>query len=309
MPWFRVDDRLPDHRKARKAGTAAMGLWLLAGAWSAGNLTDGWVPRDVVKRYGTLKQAERLEAAGLWVPGDVDGIDGWWFHQWSEHQPTRAQVEQKRKAATERQQRWRETAAKKLVRDPNAIPGVSRTNFAQGQNNETTPVFDETPGRERASRIYNGVSHGVSHAAPDPTRTYEEDTPSGVSLPRTPARTTARDIAKTAHSPEAHRLVEQYAQTCNRRPPTVVLTALALEVDALLAEQWTPDELAPVLAAWGAKGLHTKTLPSVAHEVTNRAPNGHIAPQVSPTDVNIAAFLSRGNTQTPSLRALPGGNA
>lgn len=27
MPWFKVDDRLHDHFKARQAGKAAMGVW------------------------------------------------------------------------------------------------------------------------------------------------------------------------------------------------------------------------------------------------------------------------------------------
>lgn len=139
MTWFRVDDRLPDHRKARKAGTAAMGLWVLSGAWSSGHLTDGWVPEEVALRYGTKRQAERLVAAGLWFEATVDGEPGWVFHQWTEHQPTREQVQQRRKNAAERQANWRSKR-------------------------------EEPAGQSVVSRRDSSVSNGVSHAAPVPTR-------------------------------------------------------------------------------------------------------------------------------------------
>lgn len=144
MTWFRVDDLLPDHRKVRKAGTSAMGLWVLAGAWSAGHLTDGWVPTEVALRYGTARQAERLEAAGLWHARSSDGEDGWVFHQWTDHQPTREQVELRRKNAADRQANWR-------------------------KKNQ------ETPDESTVSRRDERVSDGVSNAAPVPTRPDPEE--------------------------------------------------------------------------------------------------------------------------------------
>lgn len=139
MTWFRVDDLLPDHRKVRKAGTSAMGLWVLAGAWSAGHLTDGWVPVEVALRYGTQRQAERLEESGLWHAGTHDGELGWFFHQWTDHQPTREQVEMRRKNAAERQANWRKKK-------------------------------QDDAGEEALSRVDMGVSHVVSNAAPVPAR-------------------------------------------------------------------------------------------------------------------------------------------
>jgi hypothetical protein len=144
MTWFRVDDHLSDHRKVRKAGTSAMGLWVLAGSWSAAHLTDGWVPREVALRYGTERQAERLTSSGLWAAGDVDGEPGWFFHQWIDHQPTREQVELRRKNAAERQAAWR------------------------ANNNKGAGSDDE-------SHRDTGVSNDVSNAAPDPTRPVPKD--------------------------------------------------------------------------------------------------------------------------------------
>lgn len=167
MTWFRVDDRLPDHRKTRKAGTAAMGLWVLAGAWSSGHLTDGWVPREVAMRYGNGRLAERLVTAGLWVAGELDGEPGWWFHEWTEHQPTRDQVQRRRKADAKRQ------AKRRQVED---------------SRHESTPVDSlwtdgDLAGSGSVSRRDSRVTHGVSHGAPDPTRPVPTSPNGEVSAP------------------------------------------------------------------------------------------------------------------------------
>lgn len=92
MPWFKVDDKLHDHRKARAAGPTAMGVWLLAGSWSADNLTDGFIPAAVVRRWGRPRDATRLVEVGLWEVAVQDGEEGWQFHEWAERQPSRAET-------------------------------------------------------------------------------------------------------------------------------------------------------------------------------------------------------------------------
>jgi hypothetical protein len=278
MVWFRVDDRLPDHHKVRKAGTAAMGLWLLAGAWAAGNLTDGWVPLEVARRYGTKRQADRLEEAGLWVAGVRAGEPGWNFHDWTEHQPTREMVQKRRQNATERQTKWRKSQ-------------------------------EQTTGHKPVSRVDKSVGHAVSHAAPDPTRT-KKNTPTAVdhvTTDRASARNLAAALSSKGHTPAAHNLVETYADTRRKRPPATVRNELAVQVDALLAEDWTTTEIAQALAAWGDKGLDARKLPSVANEIANRAPDRGQTPRPNATDAFAAQFLNGGNHHQPELRALPGG--
>lgn len=87
MPWFKVDDKLHDHRKARKAGRSAMGVWVLAGSWCMASESDGFVPASVLARWGTKRDAERLVAVGLWYPDEQDDEDGWRFHDWLSYQP------------------------------------------------------------------------------------------------------------------------------------------------------------------------------------------------------------------------------
>lgn len=99
MPWFKVDDGFHGHPKVVTLSTSAVGLWLLAGTWSAQYLTDGKVPSGTVARLGgSVEAADELVAAGLWesAPG------GYLFHEWAEYQPTKAVVEAERSAARER---------------------------------------------------------------------------------------------------------------------------------------------------------------------------------------------------------------
>lgn len=103
MPWFKVDDNLAFHAKTMQAGNSAMGLWVRAGSWSAHQLTDGFIPDHIATTLGTRAQAKKLVAAHLWetVPG------GFRFHEWTDRQPSRSEVEAERHANRERMRRAR----------------------------------------------------------------------------------------------------------------------------------------------------------------------------------------------------------
>jgi hypothetical protein len=109
MVWFYVDDVLPFHERVLRAGNAAMGLWVRAGAWSSGQLTDGRIPAEVARQMGTAAEIRRLVDVGLWVSED----GGYRFHAWAEdgtgqkRQPTKAEVEEKRRKERERKAAYR----------------------------------------------------------------------------------------------------------------------------------------------------------------------------------------------------------
>ena len=127
MPWFMVDDKLHSHKKRLRAGIEAMGLWVVAGSWSADQLADGFVP-DYVAR-GLDPKAERhaasLVSAGLWEVAEKDGERGWQFHEWLQRQPSRKEVEAKRAAATEKKRKQRRSAAGQFDTSPGLSPGES----------------------------------------------------------------------------------------------------------------------------------------------------------------------------------------
>lgn len=145
MTWFKVDDTLGSHPKARAAGLAAMGLWVVAGAWSSQHLTEGFVPGWYVKSWPSgHKRAADLVESGLWIEAD----SGYRFHQWEERQPTKEQVESERAAARERQRKHRE-----LKRDAAVSHGVT-----DGVTNGTPTRPDRsssgtTSGAKRATRM------------------------------------------------------------------------------------------------------------------------------------------------------------
>ena len=106
MSWFKVDDGIHDHPKTEHLSLAAVGLWTLAGAYCSRHLTDGAISANRVGKLGGDDDLVReLLDAGLWR---VEGRS-YIFHDWHDYNPPRAEVEQKRAAATERQRKWRQS--------------------------------------------------------------------------------------------------------------------------------------------------------------------------------------------------------
>lgn len=111
--WFKVDDKLHDHRKARGVDTAAMGLWVLAGSWCGDNGTDGFVPESIPVRWSRSfrRLAGQLVGAGLWETCEQAGEAGWRFVNWPEWQPKRTEVQEPLERV-----RWRRKQALKKNR-------------------------------------------------------------------------------------------------------------------------------------------------------------------------------------------------
>ena len=180
MPWFKVDDKLHDHRKARKAGKAAMGMWVLAGSWSMDNLTDGFIPEDVALRWGSRTDAERLVVAGLWSPEQHDGEPGWQFHDWSRFQPSAAvtaavRAKEAEAGARGNHKRWH---ADRGITDPNCeycyqVPdrepdGVTRSEPESGGEsgaNRPVPVPEPHVGTDVPTRVRDDVDRICQHLA------------------------------------------------------------------------------------------------------------------------------------------------
>jgi hypothetical protein len=160
MTWFKVDDKLHDHRKARKAGKAAMGVWVLAGSWSMDNDTDGFIPDDVLLRWGTAADARKLVAAGLWDRETLHGEDGHRFHDWSRFQPSAAVTAARRAAEAEaglrgNHKRWHESRGitdpdceycyQVPDRGPDGVPDDLPESGGESGANRPVPVPDPVP--------------------------------------------------------------------------------------------------------------------------------------------------------------------
>lgn len=154
MTWFKVDDGLCAHPKAREAGLPAMGLWVVAGAFCGQNSTGGFVPDWYVQSWpGGRKLAAELVGAGLWIAATVDRQKGWQFHEWEQANPTREEALAKHQARVNAGQRGgvasgRSRAATKRDEANHEAdaspPGEANASANAGEANEPRPVPTRT---------------------------------------------------------------------------------------------------------------------------------------------------------------------
>lgn len=124
MSWFKIDDGFHCHAKVMAAGTPAVGLYVRCGSWAAQQTSDGFIPKQVARMYGTPRMIKALIEVGLWHQKghdcascpEVDG-NSYLIHEYLERNPSRVAVELERKAKSERQQKWRESKRKAQAND------------------------------------------------------------------------------------------------------------------------------------------------------------------------------------------------
>jgi len=116
--WTKLDDNLLDHHKLLAAGerlgpngpALALGLYVIGLLWANRQLTDGHLPREVVKRFSHLAKpleiATELVRAGLW---EKHG-DGYQIHDFAEYNFAARDVKARRAREKERKRRERSSA-------------------------------------------------------------------------------------------------------------------------------------------------------------------------------------------------------
>lgn len=89
MPWFRLDDEFFSHPKVLMAGNAAVGLFVRCGTWCANQGTEGRIPVEAAKSFGTKREIDKLTTVCLWVR---DG-DEFVIPDYLEYNPSNDEVE------------------------------------------------------------------------------------------------------------------------------------------------------------------------------------------------------------------------
>lgn len=249
MTWFKVDDTFYGHPKLTELEQGscyfeAISLWVLAGSWSAAQLTDGAIPAGQIRKLGCKKRAaEELVRVGLWERTST----GYAYHDWAKYQPTREEIEVRRRATAERVRRSRNAA----------------------RNAVTDGVTDAAT---------SGVRNGGSNASPVPSRPVLD--------PPKPPRGVGSDRSESADSVPAETLLAALAAEASRRScqPVPSVTprdaaraaerAAELVRDGLFAE---PERAAEALvrAAFDlALGPQQRPLRFALLEATVSKPNG-----------------------------------
>lgn len=190
MSWFKVDDAFhsskPVKKIPRKYRAAAVGLWILAGTWSAQEEEDGFVPEYMLEELcGTPALAAQLVRAGLWmaVNGDVlpsssaaptdvlpsssgSGEPGWQFKNWDKYQPTRDELEEKRE-----KERIRKAKYRMSQRDTNGTP----TGQTEGHLRESDPPDPTRPDPLTTANAVVKDSSSDAASGTDPAKEYDPE--------------------------------------------------------------------------------------------------------------------------------------
>lgn len=164
MAWFKVDDRLHLHRKTRQVrrshpdksrDSAPFGLWVLAGSWCGQSGTNGFVPMEILLDFDDDAEAlsKRLVEAGLFTPDTVKGDDGFWFHEYEEHNP----VEEVDAGKWGAHLRWH--VQRQIIKDdcPHCVPsiGVDGGHMGGDMDPQCSPVPsrpDPDPSKDTRAR-------------------------------------------------------------------------------------------------------------------------------------------------------------
>lgn len=219
MPWVRLDDRFPSHRKVALLSDRAFRLYVSALCWSSENLTEGKIldrELPLISRVrGAKKIATELEDAGLWDRGP----GGWAIHDYLEYNPDRSRVQADREANAARQKAFRERkraerearqkaeeeAARNATRNavtPDGEGGQKRTTATRTRHDGDTTAARTRPENRREPQV-SGIRNGVSNGPPSPP---PSPTPSPTEKEQA-SRT--RELATTRIPDQARPLVDQ----------------------------------------------------------------------------------------------------
>src|SRR5262249_47185733 len=102
-PWMRLDDAAMSNLKIMRLSDSAFRLWIKGLCYCQQHLTDGRIPREVLREIGAKrKDADELSTpnvegkAPLWEPIDGFGFQVHDFLDWNE---SRDEIHKKREAA------------------------------------------------------------------------------------------------------------------------------------------------------------------------------------------------------------------
>lgn len=158
-----VDDGIDTWPESIRAGRAAMGLYLLCGAWISRGITNGTlaeavVPVEVATMYGTREWIARLVSVGLWEHVE-DGYADRRYHAMGN--PTAEKAAKAKAAKKARQEKWLAKAREKQRN--------SRRSRDASQD-ESKDLAPSLPPSKEGKGERAPASQGAAHAPPEDPR-------------------------------------------------------------------------------------------------------------------------------------------
>jgi len=309
MAWFALDDGFDTHPKVRKAGNAAVGLFVRLGVHATRHLTEGHLDGDIVRQYGTEPNVRKLIAVGMLhgsghaCPRCEQPADGGYvIHDYLDYNKSRAQIEAAREAARKRQQKGRDTArSNRNHAGIGAETGSIRSgNGSESERNRTRkdPLFEgSAAGQGDMSRRDTHEGATVVPSPPLPSHNYDVADVDGGS---TGSRAADLDtLAPTPIEVDGFQLTDSMRRWCHSTYP-------ALDVDHATAQ---------FVSHYRSTGARRKSWPDAwqkwirddAKRATERATRtqqgaflvalpggGQAPPRPSTTDLRVQAALDLG---------------
>lgn len=147
MPWVRVDDQFPMHRKVRPLSDKAFRLYVSALCWANANLTDGAIRTHEITYVSDVSSPKRytreLCEAGLWSKTN----DGWQIHDYLDYQGSAIKIREDRAAKRARQERWldRKRQEKEAQRDASQDASRDESEDAAPLPSHPIPSHEDIP--------------------------------------------------------------------------------------------------------------------------------------------------------------------
>jgi hypothetical protein len=173
VSWFKVDDSYPDHPKTLMVSLEASGLWVRCAAWTAHYGTDGFIPYQVMLRYGgTDEIAGELMDAGFWIEAkrsktQANGVKqaGFMMHDFTQYNPTgnEAKALSRQRSDAGRKGGKRSAATRRDKGQANGQASASQGNEANGRQvleAKTNPVPTRPDPLLSQQRESNDPEHG-----------------------------------------------------------------------------------------------------------------------------------------------------
>ncbi len=250
MTWSKLDDNIFDHPKMLKAGEDAANLYVRGLVYCNRYLTDGHIPAEALVTLSRKREAARYSAdlvrVGLW---ETHHDGGWTVHDFHDHNPTAAEVAEKRAAIAAKRseagkrggKRSGETRSNEAKRKQDAAAGAK-----QNEANDKQPRDEAT--KQNTSPIPDPSSEGSK----EPLSGAPLAAPTGAPLELTPPKAKAR--VKRAAAPKPAK-------------PAAPFTA-GEAVAALAASsggRFVPADGTPWAPGWGANiARHVQAVPDLA---------------------------------------------
>lgn len=147
MAWTRLDDHFYNNPKIVGISNSAFRLYVAALNWSVSHLTDGKVrpegpaillPHDSPR--ARTSAVRELTSAGLWAENGT----GWYVHDFSDYQETKAAIQERREKWTAKKQSQRSSPGDKgETKRGTAPPGPSRERVSpHSQSLKESPIGD-----------------------------------------------------------------------------------------------------------------------------------------------------------------------